>query len=137
MTQEDKVVDGDDSGNAGRRKAFRQFSRQTVVQFHPIAPEILHHTFHAPPVALQTETQVAGIAEPHILPGLHLAAEVVAPGIRSVEPQGGIRHERCQVVDQRTPIAAQSCSVSYDPFGIIAYCLLVHGRSSFRLVHSP
>ena len=49
----------------------------------------------------------------------HLLPEVVASCVRSIKAQ--LQWTFRQIVDERPPIATQSCSVSHDAFSIQSY----------------
>ena len=84
MTQEDKVVDGHHAADATLPDAYRQLTRQPMIELHTIMSQVLYHARHTPPCSSHALTPCK--RETHIRTLYYLATQVGTSLVRRIEP---------------------------------------------------
>ena len=130
VAQEDEVVNGDHATDAGTPQPHGQLARQPVIDGDAVGLQVVYDAARAPPGLAQRSRVPLGVAEVHPLD--YLSTQLVTPFVRSIEAQLHVAvAEPYQVVDQRTSVATQSCSVAHDALGVNTY---YHTKSSPYLI---
>ena len=124
VTQENQVMNGDHSSYACLANAYRQFARKAMIHLHTVGLELANNAARPPVGFVGRKTgngrKRIGIDEVQVRPLRNLAAQVVAPSIGCIQTQPHTISSS-KIVGQRATVAAQSCTIAHDAFGIESY----------------